>query len=197
MSVISPEYAALNVELHQSKPGYGSGGAQHAWVVLALAARLQTQSVLDYGAGKGGLAKALPFLIHEYDPAITEKCAPPEPADLIVCTDVLEHVEPARLLAVLADLRRVTGRAAFFVIHIGPARKCLPDGRNAHLIQQDVAWWCTAVGEYFTITGLMEMPVMTVVEDSGRLTLVPTGVALHLVGVPRYIGVPKYEAREL
>jgi hypothetical protein len=36
-------------------------------------AELKTTSILDYGCGKGYLAKALPFPIWEYDPAIPEK----------------------------------------------------------------------------------------------------------------------------
>lgn len=184
-AVISPEYVALNAELHQRKPGYGSGGAQYAWIVQRLAERLQAQSVLDYGAGKGGLAKALPFPIHEYDPAVSEKAVLPQPADLVVCTDVLEHVEPDRLQAVLTDLRRVTRRLLFCVVHTGAARKSLPDGRNAHLIQQDAAWWCTSVGKFFTITGLAELPTITIVTEGDRLGFHTLHMTLSLLGVPR------------
>lgn len=184
-ALISPEYAALNIELHRLRAGYGSGGGQHALIVLSLAGRLQTQSILDYGAGKGGLAKALPFSIQEYDPAVAGKRAPPAPADLVVCTDVLEHVEPDRLVAVLADLRRVTQGVGFFVIHLGPARKCLPDGRNTHLIQQDGMWWLGAVQEVFTVMSFTEAPVVSLIVDQGRLVLLTTGTALHLLVTPK------------
>lgn len=183
--LISVEYAALNAELHRLKPSYGRSGDRYASVVLTLAARLETRSVLDYGAGKGSLAKALPFPIQEYDPAIPEKSARPQPADLVVCTDVLEHVEPERLPVVLTDLRRVTRQLLFCVVPMGPAQKSLPDGRNAHLIQQHAAWWCTSIGKFFTITGLAELPALTLVTDQARLAFHTPHMTLFLLGVPR------------
>jgi hypothetical protein len=65
----------------------------------------------------------------------------PDPADIVACTDVLEHIEPECLEDVLADLRRVTKKMGFFTIATRPAKKFLSDGRNAHLIQQDARWW--------------------------------------------------------
>ncbi|HKV00429.1 MAG TPA: hypothetical protein VJR58_34330 [Vineibacter sp.] len=54
---------------------------------------------------------------------------------------MLEHVEPECLDDVLAELRRVTQEVGLFVVHLTAARKTLPDGRNAHLIQQPADWW--------------------------------------------------------
>ena len=54
---------------------------------------------------------------------------------------MLEHIEPACLDEVLDDLERVTRKIGFFVIANRPAKKVLADGRNAHLIQEDVDWW--------------------------------------------------------
>jgi len=59
----------------------------------------------------------------------------------VVCGDVLEHVEPECLDDVLAELRRVTQEVGLFVVHLTAAKKTLPDGRNAHLIQQPADWW--------------------------------------------------------
>jgi len=42
---------------------------------------------------------------------------------------------------VLDDLERVTQGVGVFTVHTGAAVKVLPDGRNAHLIQQGPAWW--------------------------------------------------------
>lgn len=99
------------------------------------------RTVLDYGCGKGTLAKTLPFPIWEYDPAIKNKDWPPRPSELVVCADVLEHIEPECLDAVLDDLASLTLDVAYFVIHTKPAGKDLPDGRNAHLIQEGKDWW--------------------------------------------------------
>jgi hypothetical protein len=150
-AVISAEYRAMNAQLHESNLFYGVGGAKHAPLVQKLCEQLKTRSVLDYGCGKGRLAASLDFPIWEYDPCIPGKDAIPRPSDLVVCTDVLEHIEPDHLDAVLRDLKRVTRKVGYFVIHTGPAGKTLPDGRNTHLIQRGEAWWRKALAAYFTI----------------------------------------------
>lgn len=149
--LISSTYRDQNAQLHTENMLYGVGGSKYVDIVSKLAASLKSQSVLDYGCGKGYLAKGLPFPIWEYDPAIPEKSATPRPADLVVCTDVLEHIEPDKILYVLDDLRRCTKKIGYFTIHTGPAAKTLPDGRNTHLIQQNEKWWRKKVGKFFTI----------------------------------------------
>jgi hypothetical protein len=149
--LISDEYRALNTQLHRDNLAYGVGGGKYAPEVLKIADRLKTHSILDYGSGKGYLAKAIPFPIWEYDPAIPEKSASPRAADLVVCSDVLEHIEPDRLGFVLDDLKRCVKQIGYFVIHTGPAMKTLADGRNAHLIQQPAAWWTAQLEKFFQV----------------------------------------------
>jgi hypothetical protein len=62
-------------------------------------------------------------------------------ADLVTCTDVMEHVEPDRLEAVFTHIRQLARKAAFFVIATRPANKRLPNGGNAHLIIEPASWW--------------------------------------------------------
>lgn len=83
--VITSAYRELNRKLHQQNLAYGVGGGKHADTVQKLITAIGAQSVLDYGCGKGLLAKALPFPIWEYDPAIPGKDESPKPADLVVC----------------------------------------------------------------------------------------------------------------
>lgn len=156
--LISAEYREQNAELHRTNLAYGVGGQKHAQVVLSLVEQVtpRPRSVLDYGCGKGTLGKALPFGICEYDPAIPGKQESPRPADLVVCTDVLEHIEPDKLGFVLDDLRRVTLGVGYFVIHMGPAQKTLPDGRNTHLIQKNRKWWEKKLAKYFAIGQVIE-----------------------------------------
>jgi hypothetical protein len=112
-------------------------------------------SVLDYGCGQGTLRasvmaesrKGLRF--DEYDPGIQVKATLPSFADLVVCTDVLEHIEPERLDAVLAHLKLLARKAVFVVVALIPSAKILADGRNAHLIIRPANWWkkrCVAAG---------------------------------------------------
>lgn len=149
--VISAEYTELNRKLHKENLAYGVGGGKHADTVIKLADSLKTKSILDYGCGKSYLSKAIPFPIWEYDPAVQGKETAPRPADLVVCTDVLEHIEPDKLSAVLEDLKRVTKKLGYFVIHTGSSTKSLSDGRNAHLIQKDKQWWRPKLEKYFTL----------------------------------------------
>ena len=82
-----------------------------------------------------------------------------EKADLVCCIDVLEHVEPIHLKAVLQDLSRITKKVGLFTIHTGPAVKHLSDGRNAHLIQKPASWWLPQLCEHFEIAQLERIPV--------------------------------------
>lgn len=151
-TVISPDYARLNAELHERNPQYGISGQKWAKVVRGLADWLGTCDILDYGCGKQTLAETLPELrVRGYDPALPELATTPEPADLVICTDVLEHIEPEWLDNVLDDLARVIRKVGFLTVSTQPALKTLADGRNAHLIVQPVAWWLAKLGQRLTI----------------------------------------------
>ncbi len=139
--LISSNYRELNKQLHEERADYGTSGKRYVPVVERLMAKYATRDVLDYGCGKRTLEKALGFAISNYDPCIAGLDAPPAPHDIVVSTDVLEHIEPECLDEVLADIRRCTRRAAYLVIATRPAVKILPDGRNAHLILQPHEWW--------------------------------------------------------
>jgi uncharacterized Rossmann fold enzyme len=154
--LISAEYAELNAQLHRDNLAYGVGGGKHAETVQKLVGLLAKKSdrpvsVLDYGCGKSQLQKALAFPIYEYDPGIPGKQESPRSADLVICTDVLEHVEPDKLFYVLDDLCRCVRQLGFFTINTGPAAKTLPDGRNTHLIQKGAAWWRKKLEKFFKI----------------------------------------------
>lgn len=78
--LITPEYAALNRELHERRPDYGTGGHKWANWVRVYCEKRGFTSVLDYGCGKGTLAEALEgsgLDVREYDPAVPGKDARP------------------------------------------------------------------------------------------------------------------------
>lgn len=142
MTLITPEYRALNLELHARVPSYGTGGHKWADVVRGLVEETGAKSVLDYGCGKGTLKKALrPITVYEYDPAVPGKETLPESAGVVVCTDVMEHVEPECTDAVIAHLCRLATRAVFVVVSCREGGKRLADGRPAHINVQPQAWW--------------------------------------------------------
>ena len=154
--MISEEYREHNKKLHE-QPEYGHDGGRWASHLIKACKEAGFDTLLDYGCGKGTLKKAInnatPFLkVSEYDPAIEGKDQLPEPVDMVFCGDVLEHIEPEYLDDVLADIARCTGKMAILYIATNPATKTLPDGRNAHLIQENMHWWFNKVSEHLEIT---------------------------------------------
>lgn len=148
--VASPEYRAVLRERY-TQPGWGASGKHHWRTVYDFADFIKAADALDYGCGRGTLKQAMdretinhglqPLPMREYDPGIVGKDEMPQPADLVVCTDVLEHIEKDRLKNVLWHLKSLARKGLYLIIASGPARETLPDGRNAHLIQQPAAWW--------------------------------------------------------
>lgn len=143
---------------------YGNSGKKWASTVVKLAREIRAASVLDYGCGTGALiarvkVQALELDVREFDPAVIGKDdIPVDPADLVTCIDVLEHIEPEYLDNVLDDLGRLTQQTGFFSIHTGPAMKVLADGRNAHLIQEPSSWWLPRLCRQFEVAHLQSGP---------------------------------------
>lgn len=152
----SPEYAAIQRQFHLARPDYGVSGMRYADNVLQIAQRLATRDILDYGCGKATLQKNIPFPIQNYDPFVEEFKKPPVPADLVVCTDVMEHIEPEHVEGVLRDIRDLTKKGVFFQIATRPASKFLPDGRNAHLIQENGNYWLERLMVHFDIRQMQD-----------------------------------------
>lgn len=152
--LISDSYRRLNAEMHHQKPHYGASGARHAAQFLQLAKKADCATVLDYGCGKGTLKEAIGLVldVREYDPAIEGKDQTPEPADMVVCGDVLEHIEPDCIDAVLDDLRRCTIKLAVLLVSTVPSQKHLPDGRNAHILVKPPEWWLPKLMSRWTLS---------------------------------------------
>jgi len=151
--LISETYRELNKQLHVSRPDYGVSSSKWTDTVLDMAQSYGARSILDYGCGKGRLKEGIghTITVNEYDPAIPGKDINPMPADIVVCTDVMEHIEPDLLDNVLDHIQRLANKAVFLTVATRPAKKTLPDGRNAHLIQKSLEWWLPKLWERFTI----------------------------------------------
>lgn len=143
--LITEQYQKLNEKLHETNKHYGAGGHKWASQVEGICKLVGSRDVLDYGCGKSTLAQNIPFTINQYDPAITKFSEQPNPADIVICTDVLEHIEPDCIDDVLRDICRLTKQLAFLVIANRPAKKTLEDGRNAHLIQENELYWLAKI----------------------------------------------------
>ena len=163
MEKILPDHALLSSnyreqlrEIHSSTE-WGNTGKDYWEYIDKIASDIGVRSFLDYGAGHGSLKKRLQqelpekYKVKEYEPGIEEKSSRPNPSRLVVCCDVLEHVEPTLIDNVLDELKRVTLEKGFFTVSCQLANRKLPDGRNAHLIVEPVSWWQTKIEERFKI----------------------------------------------
>lgn len=166
-ALITPEYLEQIRLLRTAEymPGWGNSGQRHVKPIeKLLRASLASdnrdeklKSLLDYGCGHGHILKQLTFngiamrvALQGYDPGMPEYSALPEPADLLISTDVLEHIEPDCLDDVLAHMKSLTLKKAYLNISCRPARISLPDGKNAHLIVEEPDWWHTRLSAYFS-----------------------------------------------
>lgn len=139
-STISPAYLAEQKALHELG-NYGVSGDRWSFATDALAYTHRLKSVLDYGCGRGFLRNVCTVPVAEYDPAIPEKAGPPPRADLVVCVDVLEHVERDKLANVLAHLHELSRRMLLVNISLRESTKVLSDGRNAHITLLEPRIW--------------------------------------------------------
>ena len=157
------EYLAMQKSMHETNAAYGVSGSEHAGRVFLASAQIVKKhgscSILDYGCGKETLRTSLEgefppingMRIAGYDPGRAGFDSEPTPADLVVCTDVMEHVEPQCVDAVLGHLSDLTRRVAIIDVALTPAVKKLPDGRNAHICLKPRDWWLSYIKKYFVI----------------------------------------------
>lgn len=164
----SSAYRVQLQSMHNSRH-WGADGAKHEWAVRKLIDQYQPKTILDYGCGENKLALALaPIRVSGYDPGISSRMAMPKPCELVVCTDVLEHVEPEKLTAVLDHIYRITGRVAYFVISTKSANAVLPDGRNAHLVVRPAEDWIrmlSVIGWNFPVPPAVAAKELTVIAE--------------------------------
>jgi 2-polyprenyl-3-methyl-5-hydroxy-6-metoxy-1,4-benzoquinol methylase len=151
--LISEQYRALIGQMHKIHK-WGGDGHKHAASVYDMCVSTKSLSVLDYGCGRGTLKKKLKdiadvLMVNEYDPAIKGKDAPPKPADFVVCTDVLEHIEPDKIDNVLQHINALSKKSCYLVISCRAANAVLPNGKNAHLIIKPAEWWLEKIKSIF------------------------------------------------
>lgn len=165
--MISDGYRSILEQIHSTEQ-WGLSASLMIDTIEAWVRSTGVNRVLDYGAGAGFVKNKLPRRIPgleviSYEPGIPAQAALPDPAPLVLCIDVLEHVEPEYVEDVLDDLKRVVERYAFFNVATHPARRILPDGRNAHLTVQPMSWWAEKI--------LARWPDAKQIEDSFRIGL--------------------------
>ncbi len=159
MKLISDYYKHQNQKLHEENPKYGKRGNRHLPTLYKLMREYKCKEILDYGCGKGFLSKSSKYPVQNYDPAIPEYDIDPVPSDMVVCTDVLEHIEPELLDNVLTHIHSLTIKCAYFVIATRPDNsKTLPDGSNPHRIVNNADWWVSKLNQYCKTVSVKPRP---------------------------------------
>ena len=150
--LITEEYRRQNELMHNGKQFYGVCGKAFIPLITHTYLDYDCHDILDYGSGKGTISKRCPNInIRNYDPAIPEFSADPEPADMVVCIDVMEHVEPDCLEEVLVHISSLMKNVGIINVSLRKARKNLPDGRNTHLIVEEPEWWLPKFMKHFRL----------------------------------------------
>ena len=129
----------------RARKTYGTTGAGKWGEVQDCVDQLRAKTALDYGCGRSGLADLLDVPCARYDPAIPEYAElPTEKVDLVVCTDVLDHIPSDDIGDVLAHIRSLSP-FAFFHISTRLAVQILPNGENAHCSVYPAAEWLKCI----------------------------------------------------
>jgi hypothetical protein len=132
---------------------YGSSSMLHFDVISKYILDSDIRSILDYGCGRSELACYFwadgKRKIERYDPAIPNFSIMPDGTfDLVLCNDVLEHIEMQDVDRVIQEIQ-AKGKKAIFTISTKPARAKLPDGRNAHVTLLTESEWMKWLLDYY------------------------------------------------
>lgn len=131
--------------LHKIKPNYGKSSEKIYNIVLSFITKNNIKTVIDYGCGKSRLLEIINNEVnidyYKYDPAIEKyNQKPSKKYDLLICTDVLQHI-PEEFLE--SSLEEIFKYASIFFIKI----KCsshstlLPNGTPANCTIHKKNWW--------------------------------------------------------
>lgn len=156
--MISDDYKGQLKEVHAGRrpeKKWGTTGARNIGdeVVKYLEHRRGwIKSVLDFGAGQRSLEKyvqdrAVDVRVKwtNYDPGIPGiDTLPEENFDLIVSSDVMEHIEPEHVAETIRWQKAHANRGLLHMIACSECGLILPDGRNAHLTVEEPKWWWDA-----------------------------------------------------
>ena len=150
-------------EIHLTDAGYGKTSEELVSQIARYARELSVSSVLDFGCGKSKtvdlIGKLLNCKVYRYDPAIVEYSKlPVSKSDLVINTDVLEHLDIHEVDYLLSDIAAIT-QNAYFNISTRPAVKLLSNGENAHATVRSKIWWECKIREYFpTVVSVPSYP---------------------------------------
>ena len=155
---ISSEYLKTQQEMHtglHKTMQYGSiAHTIFSRLIYPIVRETKTKSVFDYGCGKQFLKDPLEKMGVEYagyDPAIKKYSTLDfsKKYDMVICVDVMEHVEEQYHDIVLSDIAKLSKKYVLLTICPTEAKKVLSDGRNAHICQAGPSYWLPKICKYY------------------------------------------------
>ena len=139
--------------LYKRKKNYGKTSIKLYDMLKKIINDLNISSVLDYGCGKSKLLdlikKNSEIKIFKYDPAIKKYSKlTKNKTDLVICTDVLQHVPLYDLDRVLKEIKS-KGIYILFYIKCTNHKTKLPNGTYANCTVYDKKWWLEKLSNYY------------------------------------------------
>lgn len=149
MSALLKQYREMASSGQQFR---GLNVLQYAKHLHKLVKHFDVRTVLDYGCGAGDQWRS-PHDLHKllgvrradvtlYDPSFRGlDRAPSGRFDLVLCSDVLEHVPEAHVDEFIDALFARARILVWASVCCRPAKKSFPDGTNLHCTVQPKEWW--------------------------------------------------------
>lgn len=146
---VSQEYKNAYEQLHKAPNMFPGRQTAIAFKYISpILSKYDCKTVIDYGCGKAeqyfkmALHKKWGVRLALYDIGVPEYAIKPTGTyDATLCIDVLEHLEEEAVLETLTELDQYAKKVVIASIATRPAKKTLPDGRNAHLTIKPEDWW--------------------------------------------------------
>lgn len=143
--MITKEYRSVLLQQHETTSWGAEKDFRHMEELRSHMVKTGSQSILDFGSGRKCLQKHSErdntgWRIFNYDPGTNDNVLP-QTVDMVVSADVLEHIEPNFIDETLIRLFTIAQKGLYLVIALREAKAKLVDGRNAHLIVENLEWW--------------------------------------------------------
>ena len=147
-------------ELYRNNQSYGKSSEELAETLISLIAdkksadeNWEPHTILDFGCGLSNVAEqvgeVLGLAAYKYDPAISSlSVLPVKNTDIVINTDVLEHLDIDEIEDMLSDIREISPTAIFHIA-TNKASAHLPNGENAHATVMSVEEWRGKLSEHF------------------------------------------------
>jgi hypothetical protein len=149
--LISAKHQAQYQQHYKARPTKAAANA-HLAQILQFAHEVGAATILDYGCGgHASIDGYCALLVQNYDPGIPAYSELPTPADLVVCLDVLEHVEADCIEEVIAHIRLLALKGIFLTISCRESPKKLPDGSPWHIFVRDEKYWREVFSDFTTL----------------------------------------------